>query len=229
MVKRLRRAGLQLLPGGVPAVTTPPSVMSLLTTCGNEDRRRDAAVDGEAWADGWLEENPDFVPRANAVWHALAVEHQLFGPEGDFLLLVGRHWRRVHLLDEWDLIGAGSASRLLGSATAGCPEFAMTSLDGRVALRGTTYQSCISSLVVPVPWLAPTVRAYMGRLGDRVARGLDTDPENVATVRAWERYVRHQRAMEDAYVARPAGSVACVTVAGAPHPGAHGGGRAAGR
>lgn len=108
----------------------------------------------------------------------------------------------MRLLEDWDLIGAGSGSRLLGSPRAGCPEFAMTSLDGRVAMRGTTYQSCVSSLVVPVPWLAPTVRRYMGRLAERVAQGEDTDAREVAVAREWERYVRHQRALEDRHVGR---------------------------
>ncbi|MFI1586078.1 hypothetical protein [Embleya sp. NPDC020630] len=61
----------------------------------------------------------------------------------------------------WDMMGAACAIRLgmserghpehlLGSG-AGRPEFAMLSLDGTVALFGTTWETGIGSLMVPNP------------------------------------------------------------------------------
>ncbi|QLE73092.1 hypothetical protein FGW37_17160 [Streptomyces rectiverticillatus] len=123
---------------------------------------------------------------ANAGWFALACEHGVFGPEREFLLALpsgedGTEWRRVRLLDAWDLMGEGSA----------CGEFLMSSLDGRVAMRGTTYQRGVSSIVVPEPWRAPTIRTYMDRISERVTRG-ELDGDRYRTLaHAWRQYVRH--------------------------------------
>jgi hypothetical protein len=194
----LRRAGLQLLPGGVPADPVPLYVVSLLPSCRPEDGRRDA------WVDGWVdEETPGLVEQANGGWFSLVSEYGLFGREREFLLGVPvgddeedwdtSQWRRVRLLDAWDLFGVGAGSGLLGSA-AGRPEFRMSSLDGGVAVRGTTYEKGVTSIVVAEPWRAPTIRTHMEHIVDRAAQPNRADvPEQYHDwARAWVRYVQHR-------------------------------------
>jgi hypothetical protein len=182
----LHAAGLQLLSGAVPAGAPPLTSVGLLSSCGPEDGRRDA------WVDGWVnEETPGLVERANAGWLALAEEHGLFGPDREFLLgvQVGEEredgydtsrWQRVRLLEKWDLVGAGAETGLLGSG-AGRPGFRMCSLDGRVPVLGTTYQKGVTSIVVPELWRAPSMRRTMDRLVERAAH------PNRADVSDWER------------------------------------------
>lgn len=133
----LRAAGLQLLPGEVPAGPPPLTAVGLLATCGPTDGRRDA------WVDGWVdEETPGLVEQANTGWFALAVEHGLFGPDREFLLGVPEgdddedgydtsRWRRVRLLKEWDLAGAGPKRAcwgpVPGGQNSGCARWTDTS------------------------------------------------------------------------------------------------------
>lgn len=194
----LRAAGLQLLPGEVPAGAPPLTAVGLLATCAPEDGRRDA------WVDGWVdEETPGLVEQANAGWFALAAEHGLFGPDREFLLGVPvgddsgdgydtSQWRRVRLLEEWDLVGAGAETGLLGSR-AGRPEFRMCSLDGRVPVQGTTYQSGVTSIVVTELWRAPSICLYMERQVERVQQSnrADVDDRERALVREWLQYLQH--------------------------------------
>ncbi|MFD8997893.1 hypothetical protein [Streptomyces abikoensis] len=188
--EQLRAAGLLLLPGGVPPAPLPLKAAWLLAACGPGDGRKDA------WVDGWVDEDvPGLEEEANKGWFALAVEQGLFGPEREFLVHVpfdgdSSGWVRVRLLDEWDIMGAGAASGLLGSGS-GYPEFVMASLDGRVGMRGTTYQSGVSSIVVPEPWRAPTVYTYMNRLTERATQPDTLDEYDREQVQAWLEYVQH--------------------------------------
>jgi len=170
----LARAGVL----GLPQAPPPIFVVGLLAPCHPEDGRCDA------WVDGWVyEENSGLVEAANAGWFALACEHGLFGEDQEFLLAVPAEqqdddgdevfeWRRVRLLDEWDLVGAGA--ELLGSGSER-PKMSMSSLDGSIVMRITTYPSGVSSIVLPEPWRAATVRSHMGRIAELAAQANRAD------------------------------------------------------
>jgi hypothetical protein len=70
----------------------------------------------------------------------------------------------------------------------------VSSLDGGIAVRGTTYQKGVTSIVVPEPWRAPTIRTCMERIVDLAAQTNRADvPEAYYDVaRAWLRYVQHR-------------------------------------
>ncbi|MFF4315015.1 hypothetical protein [Streptomyces sp. NPDC001507] len=111
------------------------------------------------------------IEKANDGWFRLALDHGFLGDDREFLLGVNHadddsvpvlRWARVRLVEEWDIMGAGVATGMLGSA-AGFPEFAMLSLDGSVILRGTTWQEFIGSLVVPDPHRVQIIRDYVAR------------------------------------------------------------------
>ncbi|HEX5114836.1 MAG TPA: hypothetical protein VFW65_06535 [Pseudonocardiaceae bacterium] len=184
----LAAAGVTVLPGDVPPAPPPLVMVSVLVSCRSEDGRTDA------WVDGWVhEENPDLVERANAGWFGLATEHGLFGTDREFLLGVpdddgGRvlGWRRVRLRGEWDLVGAGA--ELLGSG-AGRPEMTMSSLDGTVVMRISTYQSGVSSIVIAQPWRAPRLRGFMERLVELAARPDQAGVAERSAADEWVRYV----------------------------------------
>lgn len=173
----LRRAGLQVLEGGVPKCPLPVFAVGATVSCGDGTGRRDMYVDFDA---------PSLIERANQGWYELATSFRLFGADREFLLALPAHlhsaraasrhrksvWRRVRLLDDWDVMGAGCAvsrgmnehgypEHLLGSG-AGRPEFAMLSLDSTVAVIGTTWQNGISSLAVPNPSDTEPVRNTIG-------------------------------------------------------------------
>jgi hypothetical protein len=163
---------LEVLEGGVPEVPLPVFAVVATVSCGHETGRRDAYV-------GFDE--PDLIGQANRGWYELATSFGLFDADREFLLALPAHrynprvdlrqpyvWRRVRLLDDWDVMGAACGIRrgrsvlgfddcLLGSR-AGRPEFSMLSLDSTVSVVGTTWQDGISSLAVPHPGDTEPVR-----------------------------------------------------------------------
>ncbi|WP_051845040.1 hypothetical protein [Streptomyces globisporus] len=193
----LRRAGLEVLEGGVPEPVLPVFAVGVTAGCGKETGRRDSYVDFE---------EPDLIEHANRGWYELATSSGLFGATREFLLALPAHrynprvdlerrstWHRVRLLDEWDVMGAACAIRrgrsvlgfdecLLGSR-AGRPEFGMLSLDSSVSLVGTTWQHGIGSFVVPDPGSTQAVR----RILDWAADGPDSTPGKRAAALAWLR------------------------------------------
>jgi len=206
----LRRAGLRMVEGGMPGAPLPVLTAWLLAACSPyADGRRDSRTSGRPWLDGWLLTHPGFVERANAAWFRLAEKYGLFGPGREFLLAGpacddgddAPAWRRVRLLDDWDLVGAGAASGLLGSR-AGCPEFVASSLDGRVAVQCTTEEDGVISIVTTEPWQAPTIRTHMARIIERAALPPDrpdVPPRDRAWARAWLAYLRdHPAGTQDA-------------------------------
>ncbi|WP_234544743.1 hypothetical protein [Streptomyces shenzhenensis] len=142
--------------------TLPVAAAWLATSCRREDGRRDETV---------RRDDPRLIGKANDGWFRLVSDYGFLGDDREFLLGVNHadddavpilRWARVRLLGEWDIIGAGAATGVLGSA-AGRPEFAMLSLDGDVILRGTTWQESIGSLVVPDPHRVQIIRDYVAR------------------------------------------------------------------
>jgi hypothetical protein len=193
----LRRAGLEVLEGGVPRAPLPVFAVAATVGCGQETGRRDAYV-------GFGE--PDLIGQANRGWYELAVSFGLFGADREFLLALPAHryhprvdlcqpyvWRRVRLLDDWDVMGAACGIRrgrsvlgfddcLLGSR-AGRPEFSMLSLDSTVSVVGTTWQGGIGSLAVPDPGDTEPVR----RLIDYEASQAEDMRERRLDAMAWLR------------------------------------------
>jgi hypothetical protein len=194
----LRRAGLEVVEGGVPQGALPMAAVGAIVSCGKEAGRRDFYLD-------FVE--PDLVERANRGWYELATSAGLFDADREFLLALPAQrfnprldvprssaWHRVRLLDGWDVMGAACSIRrgrtvagfdecLLGSR-AGRPEFMMLSLDSTVPLVGTTWQGGIGCLTVPEPWRARPVR----RMLDWVANATtDFSPEERAEAIAWLR------------------------------------------
>jgi hypothetical protein len=158
----LSGAGLQWCAAEGPGGTLPVAAAWLATSCRREDGRRDETV---------RRGDPQLIEKANDGWFRLALDHGFLGDDREFLLGVNYadddsvpilRWARVRLLEEWDIMGAGAATGILGSA-AGFPEFAMLSLDGNVILRGTTWQDSIGSLVVPDPHRVKIIRDYVVR------------------------------------------------------------------
>ncbi|MFJ3878340.1 hypothetical protein ACIPW5_12860 [Streptomyces sp. NPDC090077] len=118
-----RRAGVEVLPGGEPAPVP--------------------CVEGEVSGGVYVRyADPRLVEALNGCWHRLAVAEGLFGEDGAFLLMApggeGR-WRRVRLLEGWDVMGAG-AETFLGLG-AGRPGFTALALDGSVAVVAASYRA----------------------------------------------------------------------------------------
>jgi hypothetical protein len=158
----LARAGLQWCAAEGADGTLPVAAAWLATSCRREDGRRDETV---------RRDDPRLIEKANDGWFRLALDYGFLGDDREFLLGVNRaddnsepilRWARVRLLQEWDIMGSGAATGVLGSA-AGFPEFAMLSLDGNVILRGTTWQESVGSLVVPHPHRVKIIRDYVVR------------------------------------------------------------------
>jgi hypothetical protein len=155
-------AGLQWCAAEAVGGALPVAAAWLATSCRREDGRRDETV---------RRDDPQLIEKANDGWFRLARDHGFLGEDREFLLGVNHaddesvpilRWARVRLLQEWDIMGAGAATGILGSA-AGLPEFAMLSLDGNVILRGTVWQESIGSLLVPDPHRVKIIRDYVER------------------------------------------------------------------
>lgn len=165
--KPLRRAGLEVLDDRVSEAALPTFAVNTLISCGVESGRRDAYV-------GFDE--PDFIVRANQAWFALATSSGLFDADRELLLAMPSRWHRVRLLDGWDVMGAACSVQHMGSR-AGRPEFAMLSLDGTVAVLGTTWQDGISSLAVPHPADTEPVRRFIEYVASTAEGPRDWRPE----------------------------------------------------
>ncbi|MFI1712675.1 hypothetical protein [Streptomyces litmocidini] len=193
----LRRAVLEVLEAGVPEAPLPVLAVGQTVSCGQETGRRDAYFDFN---------EPDLIGRANRGWYELATSFGLFDADREFLLALPARrynprvdlrqpyvWRRVRLLDDWDVMGAACGIRrgrsMLGfdecalGSRAGRPEFAMLSLDSMVSVVGTTWQGGISSLAVPNPGDTEPVR----RLIDYAASRAEDIPEHRLDAIAWLR------------------------------------------
>jgi len=128
--------------------------------------------EGDGWAGAGVDvDDPALIANANAGWFRLAVEGGLFkGIGSEFLVSVTRAegaepnqwWARVSLAEPWDIMGAGAATGILG-IVAGHPAFVMSSLDGTVVLRGTTWESEIGCLLVRNPHRIDAYRQFLER------------------------------------------------------------------
>ncbi|WP_404870168.1 hypothetical protein ACI1MP_32245 [Kitasatospora griseola] len=160
----LAPAGIRFRGVDETPATLPVRAAWIAVSCGRDDGRRDVVLDVS---------DADVVTNANLSWFGLASESGLFsGPNGEFLLGVDLaddestpilRWANVELMEDWDVMGHGAASGMLGSG-AGRPEFVMMSIGGEVILRGTTWEDAIGVLVVPMPDRVKLIRDYAGRL-----------------------------------------------------------------
>lgn len=114
-------------------------------------------------------DGPGYVDKANYGWYQVACRHGLIDGNGEFLVAVNAtdplgcvdtRWAMVRLLPEWDVVGAGCASGVLGT-DRGSPDFAMMPLDGRVVVRGVTTASGLGFLVVPEPHRVGVIRGFV--------------------------------------------------------------------
>lgn len=192
MVKRVldgERLG-EIMPGfglkflGLQFSTGIPSFAAwMVTSSSPEEGRYDRTV---------MLDDPDRVSKANADWYALATEFELFSVERKFLVSLdvsidlteargafgdepGEHvWGLVELLEDWDIMGAGAASRILGWGF-GCPGFAMSAVDGSVFVQGTVWQDSIGTAVLPNPGQVSSLREVVRR---NVGKPYRTSAEN---------------------------------------------------
>ncbi|MEU0477741.1 hypothetical protein ABZ260_00950 [Streptosporangium sp. NPDC006013] len=162
----------------------PARIAGMVTSCGPDDGRHDRTVELH---------DSDRVAKFNADWYEMATEFGLFSTDGRFLVSLSPAvdpvfdqareeaddwqdpawwecvWGLVELLSDWDIAGAGAASRVLGSGY-GYPGFAMSALDGSVFVVGTQWQDSIGVAVVPTPYRSPTLREMARRnMGTRTA------------------------------------------------------------
>ncbi|GAA4495098.1 hypothetical protein GCM10023191_035300 [Actinoallomurus oryzae] len=158
----LIRAGLLWCQAEVSDEELPVSAAWLAVSCRREDGRRDETVNRG---------DPQLIEKANAVWLRLAIDSGFMGEDREFLVGVDcadeesapiLRWARVRLSGDWDVMGVGAASGVLGSA-AGVPEFVMLSVDGNIILRGTTWKDSIGVLAVPNPHMIQIIRDYVKR------------------------------------------------------------------
>ncbi|MFI1992970.1 hypothetical protein [Actinoplanes sp. NPDC020271] len=157
----LRTSGIEVLDFRWDAVTVPASAAWNLSGSSGADGRDDAVI---------LFGDPDLVANANAAWWRLAEGGGLFGDDRDFLVSVGPedgevparpHWARVRLMDEWDVIGAGTDHGVLGGPP-GRPGFVMMSLDERLLIGATTWDGFLSIMTLPDPGTTAPIRRGMG-------------------------------------------------------------------
>ncbi|GAA2915497.1 hypothetical protein GCM10010517_81590 [Streptosporangium fragile] len=162
----------------------PAFIAGMVTSCGPKEGRRDRVVKLH---------DPDRIAKFNADWYAMATEFGLFATDRRFLVSLSPAidpvfdrareeaedwedpawwesvWGLVELLSEWDLAGAGAASRVLGSGY-GHPGFVMSAVDGSVFVVGTVWQDSIGTAVLPTPYCSPTLRDLARRsMGSRTA------------------------------------------------------------
>ncbi|MEV7684121.1 hypothetical protein AB0O64_37130 [Streptomyces sp. NPDC088341] len=200
----MSRAGLEVLEKGAPESPLPVFAATHAVSCGPETGRQDAYVEYD---------DPHLIERANRGWYELATSSGLFTADREFLLALPAHrysaqaadrhrrhvWRRVRLLDHWDVMGAACAIRLGTSAYgyaehllgggAGRPGFVMLSLDSGVAVSGTTWQAGISSLAVPNPGRAEVIRRMLDHAANAGEDGFTVDPRaDRAEALAWLRH-----------------------------------------
>lgn len=177
----LAQAGLELL-GEVDSIDPliPPTLATFAGSCSSEEGALGAAVDLD---------DPRVREKANAEWYRLAQDGGLLAGVGSqFLVAVNRTerdspqwwWVRVELLNEWDIVGAGAASRILGNGPC-LPSFVMLSLDGNVILRCDVGQMSIDFSMVREPHHAQTLRQH----GEWMVEWPRTDEFTRAATRRW--------------------------------------------
>ncbi|MEU4098680.1 hypothetical protein [Streptomyces sp. NPDC026673] len=90
----LKRAGLEVLEGGVPCTALPVSVMSAMAGCTHEETGRQDTFVGF--------DDQQLIEQANRGWYALATSFGLFDASREFLLALPAHRynRRVGLLHD---------------------------------------------------------------------------------------------------------------------------------
>lgn len=166
----LWRAGLEVIPNGVPDGTLPFVV----------------GYRSEDVAGGFSHryDTPRLVDRLNEDWYGLAVSQGLFDHRREFLVQLPQGtrthraalehlhgdrcaapalWTRVRLLDRWDVMGRGAASAFLG-VRAGHPGFAMMALDGGVYISASTGETGVGVIAVRHPDRSEHVLRHLERI-----------------------------------------------------------------
>ncbi|MCB5168312.1 hypothetical protein LG634_26235 [Streptomyces bambusae] len=151
VVEPLRRAGLEVLEGGVPEGVLPVFAVGVATSCGRDTGRRDTYIDLDD-ADG-----PELVAREPRLARTGHLQRPVRHRPG----VPARHARPCPPLP---------------GSRAGRPEFAMLALDSSVSLVGTTWQHGIGCLAVPEPSSTAPVR----RILDWAVNGADAPPHERA-------------------------------------------------
>jgi len=162
-----------------------PTVMArMVTCCGRDEGRRDRTVESR---------DPDRIAKFNSDWFEMATDLGLFSAGRRFMVSLSPAidpvfdqareetdnwkdpawwesvWGLVELDSDWDLAGAGAASRVLG-AGFGHPSFATSAEDGSVFIVGTVWQDSIGVAAMPEPHRSPTLRELARRnMGKRTA------------------------------------------------------------
>jgi hypothetical protein len=140
LVGLLARAGLEVVAQNPPDVLVPVWHAWLITSCGKEDGGRDITVGLD---------DPDLIRKTNSAWLWIAEETGLLAESRQFFVGIDKapegeaaelFWWKVRLAEDWDLVGIGSATRVLGSGY-GRPGFVMLSSDGEIIVAGTVWQS----------------------------------------------------------------------------------------
>ncbi|MGW3985839.1 hypothetical protein [Streptomyces sp. NPDC004830] len=183
MIGPLLRAGLEVLPDGVPRSAIPHVL--------GYERERVFGFRLIAYDD------PRLVERLNEAWYDLATSSGLIDGNREFLLMLPRGtrtaeedrrrrtmhaWHRVRLREEWDVMGAGAASFL--GIRAGRPGFAMLALDSSVWLLADTYETGAAVYAVRDPAGSPGVLRALKWESEWLA-GKDEDREFRREVDAW--------------------------------------------
>ncbi|MEV7733120.1 hypothetical protein AB0O75_13650 [Streptomyces sp. NPDC088921] len=169
----LRRAGLEVIPNGVPDGTMP-FVFGY---------RAEDIVGGFSHP----YDTPRLVERLNEEWYDLAVSSGLLDHRREFLVQLpqgtrthraslqnmhsGRRtapaaWTRVRLLNRWDIMGRGAASAFLG-IHAGHPGFAMMALDGSVYVSASTGEIGVDVIAVGRPEGSENILQFLERFALR--------------------------------------------------------------
>ena len=168
---------LVLEEGGILDRLIPAFLTGQAPSCPTEERWTEADID--------VRDMPA-LQAANDTWYRMSVRSGLFSEiDRRFLLAhaVGddgpSKWLQVQLLDQWDVMGEGTAGPL-GSASFR-PEFRMLSLDGSVLLCGTTGEDAVSIFVVKEPDRSRTFT----RFAEWVITTDVPHPEDVVAVRRW--------------------------------------------
>ncbi|MEU6488735.1 hypothetical protein [Streptomyces sp. NPDC046887] len=184
LASSLALAGLRFQGLADPAAPlTPVTVAGFANAVGDEDGARAVSVSSA---------DPRLAEKANAAWHRLADESGLFtGDGGEFLVAVdlgtGRphvfRWARVRLGDPWDIMDAGSAGPL--GAGSLLPGFVMQSTDGRVIVRGDTWESEIGAVSVRDPHRVQVLRQQAQWQADQPHRPDSDDAYQSEAARRW--------------------------------------------
>ena len=185
--RSLLSAGLEVLPDGVPGAVLPVRAVGAASSYSPEPGVRGFCLAYDA---------PRLVEQANQQWHELAISIGLFDENREFLLAlpsaplspqqlrrrmiagppVHFAWRRVRLLERWDIMGAGAVGHL--GIHSGHPGFFLLSVDGAAVVVGTTWEAGIGAIAVPDPAARKSTRDYLDWATSR---------EDRSGQRSWER------------------------------------------